>query len=154
MINDDDIYTNNSDVSLSITANDLGSNVAQMSFSFDNKTWTGWENYNDTRSLTLPDGDGDKKVYFRTNDIVRNIAMPVFDSITLDTSPPESLQILINDGVAQTDSTDVTLSLSAVDRTSGVQLMAFSNDGTEWTNWEDFSSNKSYTLPLLVALLS
>ena len=69
------------------------------------------------------------------------------DSIILDTSPPKSLSILINIGANETNSTQVTLTLTAIDEHSGVFKMSFSPDGKTWSPWEEFNSTKSYILP-------
>ncbi len=70
------------------------------------------------------------------------------DFVTVDTKPPYSLSILINDGARETQSLIVNLTLNATDNISGINQMALSNDGINWSAWETFSLTKSYTLPL------
>jgi hypothetical protein len=71
------------------------------------------------------------------------------DSITLDTTPPHSLSIIITDVVsnASAGSTVVTLTLNAIDATSGVHQMSFRTDGSAWCAWEEYNDMAYYTLP-------
>jgi hypothetical protein len=62
-----------------------------------------------------------------------------------DTTPPTGT-ISINNGAQYTNSTAVTLNLSANDDYSGVNKMRFSNDGTNWTTEEQYNTIKSWTL--------
>jgi len=65
----------------------------------------------------------------------------------LDTAPPYSLSISINNGSSETNSTNVSLKLHARDVLSGVHLMAFSTDGKNWGVWENYSNLRNYSLP-------
>jgi Tol biopolymer transport system component/PKD repeat protein len=62
-----------------------------------------------------------------------------------DTTAPTG-SIVINGGASSTDSVSVNLTLSAADPESGVTQMRFSNDGTTWSDWESYSTSKSWTL--------
>jgi hypothetical protein len=145
-INDDTEYTNSEDVTLDLNAIDKLSGLNGMSFSFDGITWTAWEPYNTKKSMILPTGDGEKVIYFRVKDKADNNQQTT-DKITLDTEPPHSLLILINNGDAETSSQSVALTLNAKDDTSGVYQMSFSDDGILWSVWEDFMFTRLYDLP-------
>jgi len=80
-------------------------------------------------------------------DIAGNIAETVLDSIILDSAPPYSLSILINDGASETNSINVTLKLSAQDDVSGLDEIALSIDGKNWTDWQPFTNELSFSLP-------
>ncbi len=54
--------------------------------------------------------------------------------------PPSELTVQINSGAADTATLAVTLTLSA----KGGTEMCFSNNGTTFTDWEDFSTSKSW----------
>jgi len=55
--------------------------------------------------------------------------------------------ITINNGAAYTNSSSVTLNLTAFDPDVGdVLQMRFSNDQLTWSNWENIASSKSWTL--------
>jgi hypothetical protein len=145
-INNDDTFTRFLNVTLSLDSVDTGSGVALMCFSIDNVEWTDWEPFNITKAFNLPIDDGDKRIYFKTIDKAGNIAEPIFDSIILDTLPPEDLVLLINDGDRFTNSEEVTLSLFAMDRLSGLRDMSFSIDKIKWTTCEPFARERAFTL--------
>ena len=62
-----------------------------------------------------------------------------------DAAPPSG-SIVINGGVVSTHTAYVTLTLYASDPQSGVSQMRFSNDGTNWSDWETYASTKQWTL--------
>jgi hypothetical protein len=65
-----------------------------------------------------------------------------------DTAAPSGT-ISVNSGAAFTNSTNVTLNLSATNPTAGdpVSDMRFSDDGTTFGNWVPFAATASHTLP-------
>ena len=146
IINEDAMYTNFNQISLSLTAVDSLSGVDLMGFSFNHKKWTTWKQFKYDEKLTLPAVDGNIIVFLRVKDNAGNIGIG-FDSIILDTIAPHSLIILINNGAEETISRKVTLSLIALDEHSGIHKMAFSTDGNKWTDWENFSKTASVELP-------
>ena len=147
VINDNVQYSNSKEIILELSATDVTSGISAMSFSTNLITWTPWEPYTVSKTMTFPSGDGEKVIYFRVKDIVDNIAEPVFDSIIVDTKPPNALSISINSGANETNSTEVHLELFALDETSGVDQVTFSTDGNTWSSWEPFTTEKSFTLP-------
>ena len=63
--------------------------------------------------------------------------------IQLDkTAPTGSLTM----GTPSSQTTSVTLALSATDNTSGVSQMRFSNNNSIWSEWEPFQTTKPWTL--------
>jgi len=60
---------------------------------------------------------------------------------------PPTGSITINGGAAYTSSTATNLTLSATDDSSIVASMRFSNDRTNWTSWQNYSTSKTWTLP-------
>lgn len=64
--------------------------------------------------------------------------------VTVDTIPPVG-SITINGGAQRTNTENVVLTLSATD-TSGVAEMSFSNDGLTWSEPENYSTTKVWTL--------
>jgi len=87
-------------------------------------------------TLTVTDDDG------LTDTATTNIHV---DSSPVDTTPPIG-SVVINGGAATTDSVLVTLTLYAEDAESGVAEMRFSNDGSSWSNWEEYATSKAWTL--------
>ena len=62
-----------------------------------------------------------------------------------DTTPPSG-SVNINSGATLTSSTNVTLTLAATDTGSSVSQMRFSNDGSAWSGWEDYTTTRSWSL--------
>ncbi len=148
VINDNSKYTNSRLIKLTLKATDKISGVGEISFSYDGFNWLSWEPFIQSKYLTFSKDmtEGEKRIFFIAKDKVGNIAESVFDSIILDTLPPYALSILINNGQYETNSTSVILTLNAVDNTSGISQVSFSDDGEIWSNWEEFNAVRSYDL--------
>lgn len=144
-INNNSKYTTSEIVELNLTAVDSLSGISDMSFNIEGKNWSDWESFTISKLITLPAGDDEKIIYFSVRDKAKNIAIKS-DSIILDTTPPHSLYIMINNGAKETDSESVTLNLRALDSLSGVCQMSFSSDGFLWSSWENYTYTKSYVL--------
>jgi len=145
-INNNATYAGYTNVTLTLTGSDVTSGLDQMRFSLDGGvTWTSWEAFAISKALTLPSGDGTKEVRYQLRDKV-GLVSTFSDTIILDTVWPSGT-LRINNDAPFTNSTAVTLNLSATDATSGVGSMRFSNDlGTSWTAWEPYATTKSFTL--------
>jgi hypothetical protein len=145
IINDNCKYTNSIQETLFLSASDSLSGIFEMSFSFNGKSWDTWEPYSNLKSITLPASDGEKTIYFAVNDYAKNLAIKS-KKIILDTSSPHSSSITINNGAIETNSSIIYLKISAKDNLSGVYQMSFSNNGEQWSEWENYSSLKEYEL--------
>ncbi|MEI7645115.1 MAG: kelch repeat-containing protein [Chloroflexales bacterium] len=145
IINGGALATTSPQVALSLTAQDVSSTVAQMSFSNDGATWDVWQPYAGTASWSLTAGDGVKTVVARFRDTVGNVSPSVTATITLDTLAPTGAVVLAN-GAAFVPTTSVNLSLRADDVTSGVTQMRFAHDGNSWSNWEPYATSHSWSL--------
>ncbi len=89
VINGGAAATNNAVVTLSLTATDFGSGVAQMQFSNDGSTWLTAEPYATSKSWTLSAGEGTKTVSARFMDNEGNwMPVPCSSAISLDSSLP------------------------------------------------------------------
>ncbi|MCX9075243.1 MAG: PGF-pre-PGF domain-containing protein, partial [Candidatus Methanoperedens sp.] len=86
-------------------------------------------------SVTLKEGSN--TIYAQAVDVAKN---PKAESVTV-TLNTKLITIKINDGAEYTNSYKVTLRL-----TSSADWMSFRNDNENWTDWEPFDSNKSWTL--------
>lgn len=71
--------------------------------------------------------------------------MSVDVSITPINDPPTG-SIIINAGEESTNLQNVTLTLTASDVEGDSIQMCFSNDNSNWSDWEAFAANKSHTL--------
>jgi hypothetical protein len=143
------IYTNKPNVTLQLTGiNDGGSGVSEVRFSNNDQAhYSAWEPCNSgtfpKNNWLLTGNDGPKTVYAQLKDKVGNITT-LSDTITLDTTPPQNGQILINNGDDFTHSQYVTLSLSAID-SNGVSFMRFSNisnNDNDFLAWEPYSTSR------------
>lgn len=88
-INNGERYTSNTTVTLTMSASDPDSGVAQMQFSNDGWSWSPWENFTTSRNWSLTGGDGAKTVYVRFRDAAGNESQAYSDTIMMDTRAPE-----------------------------------------------------------------
>lgn len=122
------VFTRSNTVELSI----LAQNAAEMSFSTDMVTWTGWEPYQSTRSYTLTGPEGFKMIYVRVRDNRGNVSSASSTSITLDQTPPLTHKDLVGDLRSGGYRGSVVITLSAIDTVSGVDRIFYRIDGGEW----------------------
>ena len=144
-INSGAIYATSSSVTLTLSASDEGSGVAQVQFSNDGSGWSSWEAYTTAKAWTLPSGDGTKTVYVCYKDNAGNTSGVYSDSIILETVVPTG-SVSVNEGATYASTGAVMLTLVADDDTSGIAQMQFSNDGSNWSSWETYATTKSWTL--------
>jgi C1A family cysteine protease len=134
-IKNDDIYTTTTSIALTVGADDATSGVWQMCFSDDGMTWGSWETYSTSKLYTLPSGDGTKTVYFKVRDYAGNEIIAI-DNIILDTISPLTTPSLSGDaGENDWCSSDVDVTLSASDATSGVTSTKYRVDGGSWQTY-------------------
>jgi PKD repeat protein len=88
IINENAGYTNLTSVTLSLSADDTISGVAQMRFSNDETEWSSWEAYSASKTWTLTSGDETKTVYVQFKDNAGLISGSYYDSIILDATKP------------------------------------------------------------------
>jgi parallel beta-helix repeat protein len=145
-VNNGAIHTTSETAALSLTSTDTTSGVYQIRLSNDGIWDTElWETPVYAKEWNLTSGDGLKTVYYQIKDVAGLTSTTYSDTISLDTSPPQG-SIQVNNGAAYTNTTTVNLALSATDTVSGVAQMRFSNDIVTWSDWETYSSSKSWTL--------
>ncbi len=137
-------HTNNVSVTLSITGSDATSGVEYMKIS-NNIGFAGasWVDYNTSKEWTLNSGDGVKTVYIKVKDRAGKESDTSSDNITLDTIAPTSLTISIESGQTYTNSTTVTLTLSANNATK-MQISNYSN--FTGAAWESYSTSKNWSI--------
>ncbi|MFH0984468.1 MAG: Ig-like domain repeat protein [Candidatus Omnitrophota bacterium] len=145
-INSGALYTAVQTVTLNLTGTDSRSGINTMSFSTDGTNWTTPVAYATSKSFTLADGDGTKKVYVKYYDKAGNASAVYSRSILLDTTPPTGA-VNINSGALYATSTAVTLNLSGADSGSGISKMSFSTNGTTWSSAVAYATSKTFTLP-------
>ncbi|MCK4900285.1 MAG: fibronectin type III domain-containing protein, partial [Anaerolineales bacterium] len=145
VINGGDPYALSTSVTLSLSASDAMSGVAEMHVGNAGGGWEPWEPYATSKPWNLLPGDGSKSVWVQYTDQAGNISIQYGDGIVLDILPPTG-SILIDGGATFTNSTSVSLALSAGDAGSGVDHMRFLNEGSSWSGWEPYAASKSWTL--------
>lgn len=91
------------------------------------------------------EGDGKKPVKVVYYALEPRAAITAEASIVLDREPPWG-SLEINEGRQYTNSTRVTLCLSAGDRTSGILNVSASNDGATWSRWTMYQFRKDWEL--------
>ncbi|MED4229100.1 immunoglobulin-like domain-containing protein [Neobacillus cucumis] len=67
-------------------------------------------------------------------------------TVKKDTTPPVG-HFTINSGAEFTNNSRVALSLEAHDDASGVDKVRFSTDSNNWSDWEDYITQKEFNLP-------
>jgi len=146
MTNNDASYATSTSVTLTLTSSDVTSGVAQVKYSNDGVWDTEpWETPSPTKTWTLTPGDDTKAIYYQIKDNAGLVSITYSDIIILDTAPPSG-SITIKDEATYATTTAVTLTLSAIDATSGVAEMHFSNDNTTYTEWQTYATSKLWTL--------
>jgi chitodextrinase len=88
---------------------------------------------------------GTHTISARARDAAGNAATAAPRSVVVDNQPPSGT-VSINAGAAATNSTAVTLTLSATDALSPVTQMRFSNTGTSYSAAESYATSKAWTL--------
>jgi len=66
--------------------------------------------------------------------------------ISFDITAPTADGLTINGGALNSTSTTISVTLSASDADSGLAGISFSNDGTTWGDWQDYSTHASWSL--------
>ncbi len=87
VINNDDLYTTVTGVTLNNAVTDATSGINQMRFRDGGGSWTAWEAYAATKGWTLPGPDGVNNVEAEFSDMAGNV-FAISDGITLDTAAP------------------------------------------------------------------
>lgn len=128
-----------SPVTVTLTGLDDTSGIARTEYSLDGETWLPY-----TFPFTLED-DGTAFVQYRSTDNAGLAEETESLSISIDKSPPLGF-VLINSGAPRTNTIFVTLELLGQDIVSGIDLVAFSYNGMNFTYWEPYSSTKSWNL--------
>jgi len=89
--------------------------------------------------------EGRSRVNYHSIDNWKNVEETKTETIMIDKTEPEG-SLSIDGEPDYVSDTDVSLSLSATDATSGVGEMRFKNSGGSWEPWEGYSSSKDWDL--------
>ena len=142
-------WYSNPDPVFTLTPPDDPSGIAGFSYLLDRHAGTVPDNAIDGTGTTIGYSsiwDGVWYFHCRARDYAGNWGVANHYGIHIDTTPPESGTILIEDDADTTNSPRVTLSnLQAEDSLSGMgsgAAMIFSNDGFLWSNPEPFAETR------------
>ncbi len=143
-INSGALYTYDPSATLTLTAS---ANVSEMRFSSDRATWSPWQPYSVSKSWIFLSGDGTKSVYLQLKNSAGFSSKVYVASIVLDTEPPTG-SIMIDSGAIFTNTTSVTLTLSAFDSGSGLDRMRFSYSSGDfaWESWKSYATSTDWIL--------
>lgn len=137
---------NNSDVTVTLSATDDegGTGVKEITYSLKEGTPTTVQG--DTAQVSVTT-EGETKITYFAKDDAGNTEAEKTLVVKLDKTAPSGT-VLINGDARNTSKSTVKLTLSATDSEggSGVESMRFSNDGTNWSEWEPYATTKSWTL--------
>jgi parallel beta-helix repeat protein len=140
----DDLW-HTTDLTITLTATDDLSGVAETYYKINNGP-TKTVSIDGQPRITIEGANNTLEYWSVDNAGNEELPHKILTGIKLDKTAPTG-SIIVSNGDAYTTSTSVTLTLTASDATSGVYQMRFSNDGTTWTDWEAYTTSKSWTLP-------
>lgn len=158
IINNNDLYTNNRDVVLTVSAEDNATDVSEMRFRTENSPWSAWVPYATTYNYTMDAGfthQGTNRVYVQFKDGVGNVGGDAFDSIIFDNIAPTG-EIIYPKNTTNTRSITLTINAydinpASADAISGLNSVRFRElqDGEvkqDWTSWEQHNFTKNWIL--------
>jgi PKD repeat protein len=150
-INENVIYTNVTSVTLTLSANDTTSGVAQMRFSNDRTEWSSWETYATSKAWTLTADNGEKTVYVQFKDNADLVSESYQDSIILDTIKPTA-----DGGQNQIVKVDTTVTFNANASSDNLDIISYEWEfgngatGTGETTTCTYTNTGTYTVTLTV----
>jgi hypothetical protein len=158
IINNDDLYTNNRNVVLTISAQDNATGVSQMRFKTENSPWSAWVPYSTTFNYTMDAGythQGTNRVYVQFEDGVGNVGGDAFDSIVFDNIAPTG-EIIYPKNTTNTRNINLNINAydinpSSADIISGLNSVRFRElqNGVvkqDWTSWEQHNFTRNWIL--------
>ena len=121
-----------SNVTVSLTATDATSGVAETAYSLDGATWI---TYTEPFNITT---EGSATIYYNATDIAGNVEATKAAPIKIDQTPPTTTINLADTlGLDGWYLSNVTVTLMAIDAISGVAEIAYSFDESTWIIYTD-----------------
>ncbi len=144
LINDGAYATSARSVMLALSTTDGVSGSSQMRLRAGGESWSEWLSLARSLLYELPLGDGEQAVYVQFMDSAGNISAEISDTIRLDEAAGTDGLVTINNGALWTNSTSVTLTISAPAHTDRMRL---SNDGGfAGAQWRYFDTRPTWNL--------
>jgi glucose/arabinose dehydrogenase len=134
-------------VNLAATASD-NVGVVGVKFLLDGNSTIGAEDTTSPYGVawnTTTASNGTHNLTAQARDAANNVATSTAFTVTVDNQAPTGT-VVINGGAAATNSTTVTLTLSATDAVTSVTQVRFSNSGNSYSTAEAFAPTKTWTL--------
>lgn len=141
LINNGDELTTTNLVTLSISAEDEVTDIAEMMLSndgvFDSETWESYASLR--RNWVLPAINGMRKVYARVRDEAGNISEAFFDEISLVIIAPDTYILSGPSGITESQEAQVSFRGSLEDCS-----FSYKFDNEDWSDWSSsFSLSKA-----------
>jgi ligand-binding sensor domain-containing protein len=142
LINNGDVFANHTTVKLTPSS----VNASQMYITNVEGCKIGghWANYSTSRIWALSQLNSNATVYVKYRNNIREETECVSDTITHDNIPPSAGLMLINNGMQNTNSINVTISLSATEATE--MYITNSSGCTTEGIWEKYVSTRNWSL--------
>lgn len=141
--------TYNRNVTVHVTAQDSLSGARGIQLSNDGVAWGPEQSPAPVQvNWILSPGAGTKTVYMKIWDSAGNSTV-VSGSIALaEDSQTPAVTLTINEGAESTTSNQVSLTITVSDNADLPQqtMMSFSNDGSQWSDWEAYSATKNWNI--------
>ncbi|MFW5759808.1 MAG: hypothetical protein ACOCXH_02370 [Cyclobacteriaceae bacterium] len=147
-INDGEKYTRNTAVIVEIKSLKIDAQLIEsMQVSNDPQPDDqGWIKYSEEPfNYHLPAEDGIKTIYVRLKDKQNKISPVETASIILDQTPPSARQIMINQGAAFTNNSQMKVMLSLLAK-DAIKMQVSNNPDFKEAQWETFRPQKSWLL--------
>ncbi|HBI25862.1 TPA: hypothetical protein DDX30_03695 [Candidatus Wolfebacteria bacterium] len=132
-------YATSTTVSLTMSASDAGTGIANILLSNDGVSYTS-TTYATTKSWTVTEGDGTKTVYLQVVDNAGNTTTASTATVTLDTANPTG-----SISIPTYSTTNADLTLSGADANTVTQ-MQFSNEAGAYSALEAYATTKTWPL--------
>ena len=149
-INEGNRYTNQTEISLEIKSLKLGDSlIAEMKIGLDpSLNDVPWIKYStDKTNLILSEGDGEKTIYAQLRDIAGNVSPIESSKIILDTTPPQDIQISINNDEKYSGDEKLRVLIYIRSTEEDLEEMIFSNKNDfRDAKWEKMAGTKKWLL--------
>ncbi len=148
-------YTNSATVTITLSASDPApsSGLYQMRFSNNASLWSTWETYATSKSWDMTSStyggtttNGGKYVYVQVQDTLGNISSYAYDYIIYDTGAPTGYFYIESGNPATSQWTDGYLLFYISDSYSTVAQRRLSSDNVNWSDWETYTSSRTWYL--------
>jgi len=137
-------FSANRSFAFTLGASDVTSGVKDMRI--DAGSGGQWTTFSATATVSVSEGDGAKVILAYVKDAAGNVGPARELRVYLDTTPPQDVTIVLNNGAPVTSSRAVNVRLAAIDAVSGVDSYALRSNGTDWSAWIPFAASGNFTL--------